>query len=152
MENIQNPIPPTVSQVTQSPAVAGSPKKSNNLSELLTRLKSSFSGLFDRLTFIPSTAKKVLLIALALVVIGVLMAILIPVIRKFMQRPVEETPVVDTAQLTLSTRKSSRYATDEGVLKIESDVSSLEEEMNSLEVKESSLNPPPLNWGVNFEE
>ena len=86
------------------------------------------------------------------IVVGALVAVFVPLIKKLMQKPEEETPVVETSQLTLTTRKPSRYATDEVVLKFESEVSTLEGDLNSLEVKESDLNPPPLNWDVNFEE
>jgi hypothetical protein len=76
----------------------------------------------------------------------------VPIIKKLLQKPVEEMPPVEPAQLTLTTRKPSRYATDEVVLKVETDVANLEKDLNSLEVKESDLNPPPLNWDVNFKE
>ena len=146
------PIPPQTPEIPLNQVVAGPPKKTSPLSEILARVKERFSAIFGRLTFIPPTLKKILLVVLAFIVIGSLVAVFVPLIKKLMQKPEEETPVVETSQLTLTTRKPSRYAAEETVLKFESEVSILEGELNSLEVKESNLNPPPLNWDVNFEE
>lgn len=152
MENIQNQEPPRVAQIPQNQVVAVLPKKTNRILEVINKFRDKSSELFGRFTFISPTAKKILTIALALIVIVVLIGIAFPIIKKFMQKPVEEVAIVDTTQLTLSTRKPSRYATDETVLMIESEVLTQEGEMNTLEIKEYSLNPPPLNWDVNFDE
>lgn len=46
----------------------------------------------------------------------------------------------------------SPYATDSGVLKIEENLKSLEQNLQSTDLKESSLMPPSLDWVVGFEE
>ena len=143
---------PQIPDIPHNQVVAGPPKKTSPLSEILSGVKARFSAVFDRITIIPPAAKKILSILLAFILIGALVAVFVPLIKKLMQKPTQETPVVETSQLTLTTRKPSRYAEDEAVLKIESEVTTLEADLNSLEVKESNLNPPPLNWDVNFEE
>lgn len=145
-------IQPQIPEIPQNQVVAGPPKKTSPLSEISTKVKEKFSTIFGRLSYLPPTLKKILLILLVVIVVGALVAVFVPIIKKLMQKPEEEAPVVETSQLTLTTRKPSRYATDEAVLKFEAEVSSLEGDLNSLEVKESDLNPPPLNWDVNFEE
>jgi len=146
------PAQPQIPDIPHNQVVAGPPKKSGPLSEILTRIRSKISEVFDRITIIPPTAKKILSILLAFIVVGALVAVFVPLIKKLMQKPTQETPVAETSQLTLTTRKPSRYAEDEAVLKIESEVTTFEADLNSLEIKESNLNPPPLNWDVNFEE
>jgi hypothetical protein len=145
------PLPVQNPEIPQNQVVAGPPKKPSPL-EPLNRLKEKFSAVFARLTFISPRAKKVIAILLAFIVLSVLVLAFVPIIKKLLQKPVEEMPPVEPAQLTLTTRKPSRYATDEVVLKVETDVANLEKDLNSLEVKESDLNPPPLNWDVNFKE
>jgi hypothetical protein len=152
MEQIQQPIQPTVPEIPHNQVVAGPPKKSSPITDIFSKAKSTLSDIFSRITIIPPAAKKILAIVLAFLIIAGLVAVILPIIKKLGQKPVEETPPVETAQLTLTTRKPSRYATDEAVLNIESEVKTYETDLNSLEVKESNLNPPPLNWDVNFEE
>lgn len=152
MEQLETPQSTQTPEIPQNQVVAGPSQKTSPLMEILTGVKERFSGIFSRLTFISPTAKKFLSITAAFLVVLVLIAMFVPLVRKLLQKPVEETQQVDTAQLTLTTRKLSRYATESAVLKIESDVASLEGDLNALEVKESKLNPPPLNWDVNFEE
>src|SRR3989304_6285532 len=146
------PIQPQAPEIPQNQVVAGPPKKTPPISEILTGVKERFSAIFSRFTFIPPAAKKIISILLAFIVIVGLVAVFVPLIKKIIQKPEKEVAVVETSQLTLTTRKPSRYAADEAVLKIESEVSALEGDLNALEVKESTLNPPPLNWDVNFTE
>jgi hypothetical protein len=143
---------PQVPEIPHNQVVAGPAKKTSPISEILSGVKDRFSNIFSRLTFISPKAKKIISILIAFLVIVALAAVFVPLIKKLVQKPVEETPVVETSQLTLTARKPSRYATDEAVLKVESEVGALEADLNALEVKESNLNPPPLNWDVNFEE
>ncbi|OGM02037.1 hypothetical protein A2115_02535 [Candidatus Woesebacteria bacterium GWA1_41_8] len=152
MEELEIPQPNKTPEIPQNQVVAGSPRKTSPLMEILAGVKERFSSIFSRLTFISPGAKKALSIAVAVLAVLALIAIFVPLIKKLLQKPVEETQEVDTAQLTLTTKKLSRYATESAVLKVETDVQNLDSELNALEVKESKLNPPPLNWDVNFEE
>jgi len=44
----------------------------------------------------------------------------------------------------------SFYATDSAVLKIENELKKIEEKLDNTDLKESSLNPPLLDWKVEF--
>jgi hypothetical protein len=65
--------------------------------------------------------------------------------------PVEEKKDGGAAT-TIVERKPSRYASDEAVLKIETDVKTLENEIGKIEIEEKNLIPPSLNFSINFEE
>lgn len=45
----------------------------------------------------------------------------------------------------------SLYATDSAVLKIEDDLGNIETDLQTTDLKESSLMPPSLDWEVTFE-
>lgn len=47
---------------------------------------------------------------------------------------------------------ASRYATDSGVLKLESDFNNLQLILNASDVKESALTPPTLDFNINFNK
>lgn len=49
-------------------------------------------------------------------------------------------------------RPSSPYATDAAILKIEEDLKSLDQELQTTDLKESGLNPPVLDMKVEFNE
>ena len=46
----------------------------------------------------------------------------------------------------------SAYATDSAVLKIESDLKTLDQNLQATDLKEAALNPPVLDMEVNFNE
>ena len=54
------PIPPQTPQIPQYQVVAGPPKKTSPLLEVLTKVKERFSTIFGRLTYISPTLKKIL--------------------------------------------------------------------------------------------
>lgn len=149
MEQQETPIikPP---EIPHSQVVAAPVKKTPPLAEKIRAVKARLSGIFGNLSFVSSPVKKTLSIILAIIIVGAMVLILVPLAKKLLQRPAEEAPTVSTSQLTLTTKKPSRYHDDNEVLNIESEVNAREEELNSVQVKESSLNPPPLNWDVNF--
>lgn len=45
---------------------------------------------------------------------------------------------------------ASRYATDSGVLKIESDLNGFAQQLNSTDVRQSDLTPPNIDFNINF--
>jgi len=137
--------------IPQNQVVAGPVKKTSPAVNKLKEVKEKLSVILGNLPFKSSKVKKVFLIILAIVIVGALVLILVPLAKKLLQKPGEEVPAVTTSQLTLTTKKPSRYATEPKVLNIESEVKAREDELNLVQVKESSLNPPPLNWDVNFE-
>ncbi|MBM3205680.1 hypothetical protein FJZ41_02435 [Candidatus Shapirobacteria bacterium] len=59
------------------------------------------------------------------------------------------TPTLSTSQETLT---PSLYATDAAILKIEQDVKNLDQELQGADLKENSLNPPALDWQIEFKE
>ena len=46
----------------------------------------------------------------------------------------------------------SSYATDAGVLKKEEEIKSLDEKIQKTDLKENGLNPPVLEWKIEFEK
>ena len=46
----------------------------------------------------------------------------------------------------------SRYATDSGVLKIEEDLINIEKSLGIMQVSETSLLPPKLDFDINFTQ
>jgi hypothetical protein len=46
----------------------------------------------------------------------------------------------------------SAYATDSAILRIESELESIEKELQETDLKEASLNPPVLDMDINFKE
>ena len=148
----QLPPQPTMPEIPHNQVVAGPAKKPSVLVDIVNKTKERFSDVLTRLTIIPPKGKKVLTVILAFIIVLALVSVFVPLVKKLLQKKEEETPTAQTDQLTLTTRKPSRYATDEAVLKTEGDVTLFESELNSLTVKESNLNPPPLNWDVNFKE
>lgn len=47
---------------------------------------------------------------------------------------------------------ASRYATDEGVLKIESDLNNFQKQLETSDVKQGDLNLPNLDFNINFNK
>lgn len=46
----------------------------------------------------------------------------------------------------------SAYATDSAILKIESDLKTLDQNLQATDLKEAALNPPVLDMQINFDE
>ena len=46
----------------------------------------------------------------------------------------------------------SPYATDSAILKSEQEIKALDEKIQKTDLKESGLNPPVLDWKIQFEE
>ena len=46
----------------------------------------------------------------------------------------------------------SFYATDEAILKIEQDLKTIDQQLQETDLKEAGLNPPVLDWEVEFKE
>lgn len=96
--------------------------------------------------------KRKLILVVGGVVITVTMAILLLLFltsRKPGEKiflPVIPSPTPATSETNL--RPSSPYATDAAVLKIEADLKSLDQELQSTDLKEAGLNPPVLDMEV----
>ena len=86
----------------------------------------------------------------AVLLILVLGAILLPFLSGKSQ-PASSLPT-PTPSLTPTPEiaNPSFYATDSAILKIEEDVKKIEEELDSVDIKEKDLIPPALDWEIKF--
>ena len=99
----------------------------------------------------PKTKKIVIAISMLFFVTLILFMVLM-IYKGKEEKPISETQKELEAQTTIIERKPSRYATDEVVLKMETDLKTLEEEVNRGEIEEKSLIPPNLNFQINFKD
>jgi hypothetical protein len=60
--------------------------------------------------------------------------------------PISASP---TPQIILN---ASRYATDSGVLKIESDLNNIQKQLDQTDVKQSDLKIPDMDFNINFNK
>lgn len=106
---------------------------------------------------IPERLRKILrIVGIVFAVLILLMIILSTVLKLKGRVPVEikPTPVVSfeplpSGEVIIS---PSRYATDSGVIKIEEDLRNLEKELDSMQVNETNLLPPRLDFDINFDK
>jgi len=91
------------------------------------------------------------LLKVALVVI--FLFVLFNLIRGLFVKKPKREPVPQTPQPTVHrVLKPSIYATDSAVLTIEEEVGQLEKDLDSLQLDETRIKPPSLNFDVNFED
>lgn len=150
-------------QVIQAPPQNPLEKVKEIFSSIFEKVKSLVSrfkvpsqpteveGMFPGEGISPRT-KKIVTIVAAIFFIIILLLISISYLKNRTPKEVEEKEEGDGAQTTIVERKASRYATDEAVLKMESDIKILEEEINRSDIEEKSLTPPGLNFNVDFKE
>jgi hypothetical protein len=107
---------------------------------------------------VPEKYRKILIIvagAFALLVILMILLSLILALGKKTTKLVKKAtpvPVVQTTFLPEAISNPSRYATDAGVLKIETDLTVIGKELDGLSVNEVDLLPVRLDFSIDFEE
>lgn len=114
-------------------------------------------GLWERYKAAPKNIK--LLITVGLVFFVLVFLLLVAALVKNMAGggvktdvPIATPTAAPSAPLTqVEISNPSRYATDSGILKIESDVDSLSKEMNSVDLRQSNLRVPSLDFNIKFQ-
>lgn len=155
MDNIPEPV--QVNQVPPVKPVGGMKaylqKIKLILAPYLAKILAFFKVFWDQ---IPPKIRKIVII-----IFSVLFALifLLMIASLVMKQTKESKPLVlPTPEIAISPfpedviSNPSRYATDSAVLKIEENLKSIEKTLNQMDIKESKLNPPGLDFKISFEE
>lgn len=126
-------------------------------SKVINSLQPVFNKFRDVWLKIPERLRKILrIMGIVFAVLLVLMIILSIVLKLKSKVPVEVKPTPAASFELLPSGEvitnPSRYATDSGVLKIEEDLRNLEKELDNLQVNETNLLPPRLDFDINFNK
>ena len=158
--NLNTPSP----EATKVPQPQMQPPQANislpaKLSQIFNKFKSSpfMVGLSSKFAvFTPQQRRLfkitggIFIFALVLIIIGSIVKSLRP------QTPVASPTSTPTSSTPFPTTppigKPSIYATDSGVLKIESDIKDLGGKLEGTDLEESNLRPPDINFYVSFTE
>lgn len=149
---MENPIPqqpvPTQPQpvppVQVQPQVPSTPNKFNLNIE---NIKQSFAAL-------PKNTRTMLTVVAILFLIIFVLLILVSLFGK-RKTAVVSTPTPQPVSLSPTPQvilNASRYATDSGVLKIESELKNIQNQLNAGDVKQTDLNLPSLDFDINFNQ
>ncbi len=113
----------------------------------IDNLKTKFNAM-------PKTTKILVIVMAALFLIILLLSILVAMFGK-KQTIVIATPSPSPVSVTPGPNvilNASRYATDSGVLKIESDLNDIQKQLETTDVKQTDLNLPNLDYNINFNQ
>jgi hypothetical protein len=104
---------------------------------------------------IPVRTKKMLFIAGGMFALLLVLLIVGLIVKSVSSRPVAKvilpTPVITSLPTPATLTNPSKYATDSAVLKLEQNLKDNETKLNSLDIKESNLYPPQLDFDIKFE-
>lgn len=124
----------------------------NSLSatKIIAKIKEKYNSLIYFINH-----KKWILLAIFVVTIAVLLVIslLLQFYFSVNRAKPSSTPPVKVVEFTPLPNiiyNPSRYASDSGVLKIEEEVKNLDSDLVKLDLKEVRINPPILNFNVEF--
>jgi hypothetical protein len=105
-------------------------------------------------TAIPPRIKKMLYIAGGMFAFLFVLLIVGVIVKSVASRPVAKvvlpTPVITALPTPEALINPTRYATDSAVLKLEQNLKDNENMLNSLDIKESNLYPPQLDFDIKF--
>lgn len=144
------PVQPAVNQ-SQSAAPAQAPQQMSKGNP-----KEMFVGLLGKFKAAPKNIKMLVIVVVVFVFL-VLMLLLAALVTgggggKVAEAPVATPTAAPSSPLPqVEISNPSRYATDSGVLKIESDVDGLSKEMDSVDLRQSNLRVPSLDFNVKFQ-
>ncbi len=147
MENqIQEPQPLTQPSPGGQVAVDAQNFK-KKLKTLSADLKIKFNNL--------SKNSKILVVTIAVIFLIILvLSVLVALFGKRQRLPVltaSPTPIAVTPPPNIILN-ASRYATDSGVLKIESNLNEIQKQLEASDVKQSNLSVPNLDFNINFNK
>ncbi len=129
------------------PVAATSEKPKGKLQNLVDNLKLKFNVL-------PKNTKILVITIAVLFLIIFLLSILVALFGK-KQTVVIATPTPSSISVTPAPNvilNASRYATDSGVLKIESDLNNIQKQLESTDVKQTDLTLPNIDFNINFNK
>ncbi|SRR5258708_6280850 len=135
----QIPVQPTAKVPVQTPQA-----KFKNLTE---NLKEKFN----------KSSKNTKLIIMIVVVLLSIIFFLSILVALFGKKPVALTPIPSPTSIAVSPAPivilgASRYATDSGVLKIEGDLNNIQKQLETIDVKQSDLNIPTMDFNITFSQ
>ena len=158
MEPVQPP-PNTQPTTPQIPTSVSGPTQMAGGTEIPIPQKSSKSkinmaSLKEKFNKFPKNTK------IAIIVVGVLFFILFVLsILSAMFGKKQTTVVITPSPSPVSVTPipnvvlgASRYATDSGVLKIETDLNNFQQQLDSSDVKQSDLSIPNVDYNINFNQ
>lgn len=137
----QNPV----LNVPQNPPVSGQKKTPKDI----------LKGLVDKYKSASKNVK--LLVIVGVVFLFSLLLLFIAALAKGGNSQVQQAPTGTAAPVSgsplpqVEISNPSQYATDSGVLKIESDVDNISKEMDSVDLRQSNLRVPSLDFDVKFK-
>ncbi len=118
------------------------------------KAKLDFNSLKEKFNKLPKTTKIMAIVVAVLFLIMFVLAILSVMFGK-KQTVVTITPSPSPVSVTPIPNvilNASRYATDSGVLKIETDLNSFQQQLDASDVKQSDLNIPNVDYNINFNQ
>lgn len=116
--------------------------------------KLSKIGLFRNMSVV---GRRVLIIVMTLLSFFVLLILILGIVYRLFNQPIIfrenpiPSPVTKITPPPVEIRNPSKYAEDETVLKLERKISELDKQITDTNVRETTLNPPSLNFEVEFE-
>lgn len=148
---VQAPVPNESGQQQATPPVQQEPSVSTK-----KNFKSMFGDLSDKFKKAPKNIK-LLVIVVTLFVLSIILLLIAALVTGGKKAAKTEAPVATPTAapgsplLEVEISNPSRYATDSGILKIESDVDNLSKEMDSVDLRQSNLRVPNLDFNVKFQ-
>ncbi|MCX6725834.1 MAG: hypothetical protein NT052_00755 [Candidatus Shapirobacteria bacterium] len=105
----------------------------------------------------PKIAKKSLIVFVSIFGIFLLSLLALVIFLSFNQKnvnpPAENKPTpTPTMEIKEEITTPSLYATDAAILKTEEEIKNLDQELQNADLKETNLNPPNLDWQIEFEK
>ncbi len=140
-EPIVPPTPPT------APPSGPGPKPVFKFDVLITNLKFKFAALPQR--------SKILFIAIpvVLIVLLLLLSLAVSMIRRGRTPTLGPTPTpIGSSPAPDVILNASRYATDEGVLKLGSDLTNIQKQLETTDIKQTDLSVPNLDFNIKFDQ
>lgn len=142
--SVQPPISPAPAEETHE-APINSPL--DRIKFLLQNLKIKFDNANKQ-------TKIIVIVVAVLFGIILLLSILVALFGKKQHVPIllpTPTPISASPAPNVILN-ASRYATDSGVLKIESDLNNFQKQLDTTDVKQSDLSVPNLDFNINFNQ
>lgn len=150
---VVQPVPQEMQMPVQEPAHEGatpvSPQQASKAG-----FKNVLSNLMAKFKAAPKNVKLLVIVVLVFVFSIILLLIAALATKGRSGQKVETvatpTPASESQLLQVEISNPSRYATDSGVLKIESDADNLSKEMDSVDLRQSNLRVPSLDFDIKF--
>lgn len=151
-ENIVPPTSPVQGPTQPVPQPQAAPQQQvapqttqNKIPVVVENLKSKFIAL-------PKNTKMLVTIVAGLFLVILLLSVLVMLFGKRTKTPTlapTPTPISasPTPQVILN---ASKYATDSGVLKIETDLNNIQKQLDQTDVKQSDLKIPDMDFNIKF--